>query len=178
MLPSSKRRLIGSRFNKSRQSPRDHIRRLLQQNRHLANINGTFTSAALCSVNGGNTCFTNLKNFSTDRIGAGFDLNGWLLFATGGFGFGRVNAGQNPCGITPFGGNSCNEKWRSGWVAGAGIEKMFAPHWSAKLEYLHYDFGNDIQYTPATIGGGNPVHALERGDMVRVGINYQFNLFH
>jgi outer membrane immunogenic protein len=55
---------------------------------------------------------------------------------------------------------------------------MFAPHWSAKLEYLHYDFGNDIQYTPATIGGRNPVHALERGDMVRVGINYQFNLFH
>ena len=32
MLPSSKRRLIGSRFNKSRQSPRDHNRRLLQQN--------------------------------------------------------------------------------------------------------------------------------------------------
>ena len=38
MLPSSKRRLIGSRFNKSRQSPRDHNRRLLQQNRHSASF--------------------------------------------------------------------------------------------------------------------------------------------
>ena len=38
MLPSSKRRLIGSRFNKSRQSPRDHNRRLLQQNRHIASF--------------------------------------------------------------------------------------------------------------------------------------------
>jgi len=143
----------------------------------LANINGTFTSAALCSITGGTTCFTNLKNFSTDRLRAGVDLNGWLLFATGGFGYGQVNAGQNPCGVVPiFGGNSCNQKWRSGWVAGGGIEKMFAPHWSAKLEYLHYDFGNDIQYTPTIIGGGNSVHALERGDMVRVGLNYQFNL--
>ena len=38
MLPSSKRRLIGSRSNKSRQSPGDHNRRLLQQNRHIAAI--------------------------------------------------------------------------------------------------------------------------------------------
>ena len=38
MLPSSKRRLIGSRFNKSRQSPRDHNRRLLQQNLPNADI--------------------------------------------------------------------------------------------------------------------------------------------
>lgn len=152
----------------------------------LAGINGTFTSAALCSVNGGTTCFTNLKNFSTDRLRAGYDLNGWLLFATGGFGFGQVNAGQNPCGPVPInfrlglgGGNSCNEKWRSGWVAGAGVEKMIVPRWSVKLEYLHYDFGNDFHYTPTTILGGSSVHVLERGDMVRLGINYQFsNLFH
>lgn len=148
----------------------------------LSSINGTLTTAGpplgLCSVAGGNTCFTNLKNFSTDRLRAGVDLNGWLLYATGGFGFGQVNAGQNPCSVTVFGGFSCNEKWRSGWVAGAGIEKMFAPNWSAKLEYLHYDFGNDLNYTPATIGGGNSVHVLERGDMVRVGINYHFNPFH
>ena len=148
----------------------------------LANINGTLTTAGpplgLCSINGGNTCFTNLKNFSTDRLRAGVDLNGWLLFATGGFGYGQVNAGQNPCGIVPvFGGNSCNEKWRSGWVAGAGIEKMFAPHWSAKLEYLHYDFGTRLQYTPAIFFGGNSVQVLERGDMVRVGINYHYDLF-
>ena len=32
MLPHSKRPLIGSLFNKSKQSPRDHNRRLLQQN--------------------------------------------------------------------------------------------------------------------------------------------------
>lgn len=137
----------------------------------FADINGTFTSVALCSVNGGATCFTKLKNFSTDRLRVGYDVNGWLLFATGGFGLGRVSAGQEPCGVPAGGGNSCGDKWRGGWVAGAGVEKMLAPHWSAKLEYLHYDFGHATQYAPPT-----PVSVLVRGDMVRAGINYHFDL--
>ena len=36
MLPPSKRRLIGGLFNKSKQSPRDHNRQLLQQNLPIA----------------------------------------------------------------------------------------------------------------------------------------------
>jgi outer membrane immunogenic protein len=154
-----------------------------------ANIDGTFTSAALCSVSGGTTCFTNLKNFGTDRIRIGYDLNGWLLFGTGGVGYGEVEAGQNPCGfIAPNpglgvgGGNACQQQWRTGWVAGAGVEKMFAPHWSAKLEYLHYDLGTKLNYNPTNLpAGSDSVNVLERGDMVRAGINYHFdpfNLFH
>jgi outer membrane immunogenic protein len=140
-----------------------------------ASINGTFTNSLLCSVNGGATCFTHLRDLGTDRIRAGVDVSGWLLYGTAGIGYGDVNAGQNPCGLTIFGGFSCHEQLRSGWVAGAGVEKMFAPHWSAKLEYLHYDFGNKINYTPATIGGGNSVLVLERGDIIRGGINYKFD---
>jgi outer membrane immunogenic protein len=149
-----------------------------------ADINGTLTTAGppagLCSVAGGNTCFTKLKYFSTERMRAGYDLDGWLLFVTGGAAFGRVNAGQNPCGLVPVGvgvggGNSCNEEWRAGWVAGAGIEKMFLRNWSAKIEYLHFDLGNAIQYMPTAVAGGSSVHVLERGDMVRVGINYHFD---
>ena len=52
---------------------------------------------------------------------------------------------------------------------------MFAPHWSAKLEYLHYDLGTSIGYTPTLIGGAINVRTLERGDMVRAGINYRFD---
>ena len=146
-----------------------------------ADINGNFSSAALCSVNGGTTCFTKIKEFSTERMRAGIDYQGWLLFATGGVAFARVNAGQTPCGPVPVGvgiggGNSCNEEWRTGWVAGVGAEKMFLPHWSAKIEYLHYDLGNAIQYMPTAVAGGVDVRVLERGDMVRVGINYQFDL--
>jgi outer membrane immunogenic protein len=146
-----------------------------------ADIKGTLTTAGppagLCSISGGNTCFTKIKEFSTERMRAGYDLNGWLLYGTGGVGFARVQAGQNPC-VSPvpvFGGSSCNTEWRTGWVAGAGVEKMFLPNWSAKIEYLHFDFGNALNYTPTSVGGGNSVHVLERGDMVRVGINYHFD---
>ena len=149
-----------------------------------ADIKGSFTSAALCSISNGNTCFTNMKNFSTERLRAGYDIDGWLLFGTVGAGFARVNAGQNPC-VAPVvnnvlgfqGGNSCGERWRAGWVGGVGVEKMFLPHWSAKIEYLHYDFGDSINYSPTSILGGNAVKVLERGDMVRLGINYQLDLF-
>src|SRR5580692_862659 len=144
----------------------------------FADINGSYTNPVFC---GTASCFTRLKNFSTDRVRAGVDLNGWLLFATGGLGFGQVNAGLSPCGVVAgtFLGtspqSSCNETWRAGWVAGAGVEKMIAPHWSAKIEYLHYDFGDTTssahaaQYFTASIGGGNWVDVLERGDIVRAG---------
>jgi outer membrane immunogenic protein len=69
----------------------------------------------------------------------------------------------------------CNETVRSGWVVGGGVEKMFARNWSVKVEYLHCDFGNSINYQPATIAGGNRVYVLERGDMVRAGVNYHLN---
>jgi outer membrane immunogenic protein len=139
-----------------------------------ANINGNFNNAVLCSVSGGSTCFTDLKNFGTDRVRVGVDVNGWLLFGTAGIGYGQVNAGQTPCALTVFGGFSCHEAWRSGAVGGGGVEKMFAPHWSAKIEYLYFNFGNKTGYVPAVIGGGNSVNVLERGNIVRAGINYHF----
>ncbi len=98
-----------------------------------ADIKGTFTSPLLCSINGGTTCFTTLRSLGTDRLRVGYDVNGWLLYGTAGVGYGEVKSGQNPCGLTAFGGFSCNTNWRTGWVAGGGVEKMFAPHWSAKL---------------------------------------------
>jgi outer membrane immunogenic protein len=30
----------------------------------------------------------------------------------------------------------------SGWTFGGGVEYKFAPNWSAKVEYRHFDFGN------------------------------------
>ncbi len=39
----------------------------------------------------------------------------------------------------------------TGWTLGAGLEYMFAPSWSAKIEYQYYDFGN------TTLVGSGPV---------------------
>ena len=69
---------------------------------------------------------------------------------------------------------------RLGWAVGAGFEWMFAPRWSAKAEYLHYDlgygnftnllFGNVLTFFYQT----DAVSAHFSGDIVRAGINYHF----
>ncbi len=30
----------------------------------------------------------------------------------------------------------------TGWTIGGGIERKFAPNWSAKIEYQYFDFGS------------------------------------
>src|SRR6204780_3678347 len=41
----------------------------------LADISGSYTNPVFC---GTASCFTRLKNFSTDRVRVGVDLNGWF----------------------------------------------------------------------------------------------------
>jgi outer membrane immunogenic protein len=128
-----------------------------------AHINGT--TPVVC----GTTCFTNTKWLSTERMRAGWDFNGWLFYGTAGAAFARVNAGiSTGCPLL------CGEKYRTGWTAGVGVETMFWHNWSAKLEYLHYDLGRDINWIAA---GPSTVTVLDRGDIVRAGINYHFDLF-
>jgi outer membrane immunogenic protein len=125
----------------------------------------------------------------------------FLLYGTGGLAYGGAKASttiaqsNNDCAIHP--GVSCIQgnaaatgalsQTRTGWTAGAGLEWMFAPKWSAKVEYLHYDLGS-VTYTngtlvttaPASTGFSGPVvvgsssTAEFRGDFVRAGVNYHW----
>ena len=48
-------------------------------------------------------------------------------------------------------GCSVSSNGISGWTFGGGIEYKFAPNWSAKVEYRHFDFGNFNEIlTPAS----------------------------
>ena len=70
------------------------------------------------------------------------------------------------------------ERWR-------GLEWMFHPDWSAKVEYLYYDLGSAT--TPgAVVAGVSPAGALRwayestasarfNGNVVRAGTSYHFN---
>jgi outer membrane immunogenic protein len=73
-----------------------------------------------------------------------------------------------------------------GWTAGGGLEWMFAPNWTAKVEYLYYElskqtssFGYLTQNFPGgTIGGSAALTHFTiqpKGSIVRVGVNYLFN---
>jgi len=51
---------------------------------------------------------------------------------------------------------------------------MFAPNWSAKAEYMYYDFGNTRFVTPAPLAPFGSWHNDEH--TLKVGVNYRFNL--
>jgi opacity protein-like surface antigen len=66
--------------------------------------------------------------------------------------------------------------FQNGWVAGAGIEWMFAPHWTAKVEYQHTEFDNvtrDFNYAGFPTAFRHVV-SDSKTDTVRVGVNYLF----
>ena len=61
---------------------------------------------------------------------------------------------------------------KDGYTVGAGLEYMFAPNWSAKVEYQYYNFGS----TTFTGGPAEIVGARFRDDehTVKAGLNYRF----
>ena len=99
-----------------------------------ADLNGR---SDVCGPPAPHPCGTSLDAFGTFRGRVGYTAGAqgdWLLYATGGFAVGDVRGWDT---LTPASGHD----WRAGWTAGLGIEKRFASHWSAKLEYLYADLG-------------------------------------
>ncbi|MGD9632807.1 MAG: outer membrane protein [Pirellulales bacterium] len=129
-----------------------------------------------------------------------------LVYGTGGLAYGGVSVstsifqGNNDCAnfnatlpgcLTPaaFGVGNYSDT-RVGWTAGAGLEWMFWPNWSTKVEYLYYDLGS-VAFSSGvlasvfdnTAAGGTSLSAAIAsqsrtrfdGHIVRVGVNYHFN---
>jgi high affinity Mn2+ porin len=73
----------------------------------------------------------------------GYASGAWLFYVTGGLAF----AGERFLN-TPAGGVEDRVlHTRLGWAGGAGVEYAFAPHWTARLEYLYRGFNNvDISF--------------------------------
>ena len=142
-----------------------------------------------------------------DYIGTVRGRLGWLftptllVYGTGGLAYGGVSVST---GITQF-NNDCAQfpgaclapaafssgafsDTRVGWTAGGGLEWMFWPNWSAKVEYLYYDLGN-VSYSAGVLATGGDTlfagaiaaavvmqsHTRFNGNIVRAGVNYHFN---
>jgi outer membrane immunogenic protein len=110
----------------------------------------------------------------TGRLGVAWDRV--LFYGKGGFAFAHDQfdvvdpfAGAFTGGNNDFGASQD----RTGWAAGAGAEWAFAQGWSAKVEYLHYDFGGaDLALTNGSVGGLINTHVDQRIDTVKLGINF------
>jgi outer membrane immunogenic protein len=119
-----------------------------------------------------------------------------LVYGTGGLAYGGANVQGNIAAMDlndsglpfPYFSNGSFSDNLVGWTAGGGLEWMFAPHWSAKVEYLYYDLGcvNVPMSTLANFAAAPAVPGLFssvlpnasthfNGHIVRAGINYHFN---
>src|SRR5580765_7363501 len=117
-----------------------------------------------------------LVTSNSDQLGSvtgrlGYTWGPALLYAKGGYGWKdgnnlNVSVGGVPAAFTTNGNH------RDGYTVGAGLEYMFAPNWSAKVEYQYYNFGD----TTFTSGPADIVGAKFRDDehTVKVGVNYRF----
>ena len=78
----------------------------------------------------------------------------------------RDTAGGVPIAFTTSGNH------RDGYTVGTGLEYMFAPNWSAKLEYMYYNFGSTTFVTPVRLAGAG---FNDDEHVVKAGVNYRFN---
>jgi len=87
----------------------------------------------------------------------------WLLYGKGGAAWMDVDytASAGALSVT-------NSQTRDGWLAGVGLEYMFHPNWTAKIEYDYMDFGSANLAT--TLG----VNVDTTINVVKGGINYKF----
>src|SRR5205823_9328638 len=77
----------------------------------------------------------------------GYAAGRWLAYTTGGFAW----AGERFLNTPAVGSDEKNLHNRLGWAAGGGLEYGFAPHWSARLEYLYSRFERaDIRFPSGT----------------------------
>ena len=105
--------------------------------------------------------------WATVRGRAGYAFDRTLVYGSGGAAFMGVD--EISIGNTP-GETAINRDTRSGWVVGGGIEHAFAPNMSAKVEYLHMDFGRYDGLSANT----EHFHFDNTADLVRAGVNYKF----
>lgn len=109
-----------------------------------------------------------------------------LIYGGGGLAYGGVNLTSGvlqytPAGLAGFGASTSFSNTQVGWTAGGGVEWMFLPNWSAKIEYLYYDLGTVTAAGPLITADQTTAFAVTQnrthfnGNVVRAGINYHFN---
>ena len=143
----------------------------VEGNLDWANLRGS----ALCPAPAFN-CTSTMDSLYTATGRIGYALSSALLYVKGGGAWTRDRDRTYVVATGVLNSSSSND--RSGYTVGAGAEYMFAPNWSAKLEYDYADFGTSHMQllTPAgaiDTAGGTDVRLTV--NTVKAGVNYHFN---
>ena len=113
----------------------------------------------------------NIDYFGTVRGRLGYAFGSALIYATGGFAYANVNTKVGITGASFTNFLSSNDT-ETGWVVGGGVEYLFAPNWSAKVEYQYIDLGSQTVSAVASDGFIDRMPFDNNFSTVRAGINY------
>lgn len=148
-----------------------------------ANVDDTITTATSGVpgfVSGAFSSSQDLRWLGTVRGRIGYAWDRVLLYATGGFAYGRVDYDLN------FAFSATNDfhtisasRTETGWTVGGGVEWAHWDHWSVKLEYLYVDLGDTSLVSTPSGRATNLLSTLtedfqNRYSIVRLGVNYKF----
>jgi outer membrane immunogenic protein len=152
-----------------------------------ADFDGLSSPAAQRLLTDGSGAFTvtpanfidnaNDRWMATARARAGYAYDRALFYATGGAAFSSWETSHSLVVSTTSGTESASFT-RTGWVAGGGIEYMFARNWITRIEYLYADFGTANNTLTATSATAHTITFAEpeklTDQMLRVGVSYKF----
>jgi outer membrane immunogenic protein len=143
------------------------------------------------STNQNLTASKSLDWLATDRVRLGYLISPtFLAYGTGGVAYGTTRASVAIAQTVSPGFSSGASfgnfnKTLAGWTAGGGVEWLFYPNWSLKVEYLYYDLGhvnftmsplvNSVGGVPVTVGAPSASTRFN-GNIVRAGLNYHIDL--
>jgi outer membrane immunogenic protein len=115
------------------------------------NVNGVGCGVVGCSINN--------DFLSTVRGRLGYAVDRVMPYVTGGLAIGNIRT-SGPALIG-------NDQTNAGWTVGGGLEFALPSNWTAKVEYLYVDLGNNC-------GVGCGLSGDYTTNVVRGGFNYRF----
>jgi outer membrane immunogenic protein len=105
------------------------------------------------------------------RLRAGYAMDRWLPYVTGGFAFADIDTETVLTGVLPPPGVDLSDSDTTvGWTAGLGAEYAFTDNLLFRAEYRYSDFG---EARVTALGVGTAELELETHD-ITVGISYKF----
>ncbi len=113
--------------------------------------------------------------FGTERGRIGYAFGNGLIYATGGLAYGNVitKIRLNNLSIPSFTNYLRDVETDIGYAVGGGVEYVFAPGWSAKLEYQYIDLGDQSLSNVASDLAIDRTKVDNNFSTLRVGLNYR-----
>ena len=101
---------------------------------------------------------------SSARLRLGYSMGNWLVYGTGGVALGDVTLRLEDAGL-----DETMSHTAVGYAVGGGVEFKFTPSWIARVEAIHYGFGEEeFKSSLGSISADTDVTTIRAGLSVRL----------